>query len=290
MKTSKYAYLWTTGAKVTMPVNDVWLTPHPFTESRYWRASSSAVVMIISVMSKLFIRYCNKPQVYNRQKLINCILHRPSNKGLITVCNHYSMVDDALLAYMLPWAQILHRPSMRWLLGAKDVCFTNYRNSLFFQLGRVLPVVRGEGVYQKSMDFCTDRLNRGEWVSIYPEGKVNISKDFLRLKWGVGRLVSDSKVTPIVVPYWHMGMEDMLPTKKPYIPQLGKNITVVIGNPLDFEKDLQIMKEQQKTREELRRFVTDKIQEVFATLKSETEAKHREGLSAHTAKELSGSQ
>ena len=40
------------------------------------------------------------------------------------------------------------------------------------------------------MDFAIDRLNNGEWVHIYPEGKVNFGMEKLPLKMGIGKLVS----------------------------------------------------------------------------------------------------
>ena len=85
---------------------------------------------------------------------------------------------------MLQWKHILNRDELRWLPGAKNVCFRSFRTSMFFQLGRVIPIVRGEGVYQFGMNFLVEKLNKGGWVQIYPEGKVNMTQEFMRLKWG----------------------------------------------------------------------------------------------------------
>jgi len=32
-----------------------------------------------------------------------------------------------------------------------------------------------------------------------------MEKEEMRLKWGIGRLIAESKITPIVVPLYHQG-------------------------------------------------------------------------------------
>lgn len=88
------------------------------------------------------------------------------------------------LSDLVPWRQIFQYAKLRWLPGAQDVCFQSASSSLFFYLGRVIPVVRGDGVYQPCMDFCVERLSKGEWVHLYPEGYVNTLHEVKRLKWG----------------------------------------------------------------------------------------------------------
>ncbi len=54
----------------------------------------------------------------------------------------------------------------------------------------------------------------------------------LRLKWGVGRLVSDCPKLPTVLPIYHLGMDHVLPNKEPYRPRIGQAVTICVGKPI----------------------------------------------------------
>ena len=67
--------------------------------------------------------------------------------------------------------------------------FLNRPLETFWELGKVVPIVRGRGVEQPAMDFLLDKLNRRGWVNIFPEGKVTVSDRLGQLRWGLGRQV-----------------------------------------------------------------------------------------------------
>ena len=62
---------------------------------------------------------------------------------------------------------------LRWTLGAQEICFEEKPSLVqkFFVAGRVIPIVRGDGIYQRGMDIALEKLNANEWVHIFPEGK-----------------------------------------------------------------------------------------------------------------------
>ncbi|RXM98523.1 Tafazzin [Acipenser ruthenus] len=97
-----------------------------------------------------------------------------------------------------------------------------------------------DGVYQKGMDFILEKLNRGEWVHIFPEG-----------------------------------MNDVLPNEPPYIPRYGQRITVLVGRPFTLKHLVESLKSENKTPTEMRKAVTDFIQEEFRSLKTQAEALHQ---------------
>ena len=124
------------------------------------------------------------------------------------------------------------------------------------------------------MDFCLDRLNEGQWVHLFPEGKVNMSLEKLRLKWGIGRLIYDCSLNPIVLLFYHIGMDHVLPSHKPYIPRLNKTVTVVVGEPLDFGDIIKEMKEKNEDPQTARKIITDIIQDELFKLREKAEKLH----------------
>lgn len=170
------------------------------------------------------------------------------------------------------------RSLMRWSLAAHDICFTTASHARFFALGKCIPVIRGDGVYQDAINFCIERLGKGQWVHVFPEGKVNMTKEVMRLKWGVGRMIMESPVTPIVVPIWHIGMDEVLPNTPPYILRFHKRLTFNYGKPIDLSELVATLREKRASDMEARKVITDYIQDVLHKLKLETEELHAMSL------------
>ncbi|KAK7486720.1 hypothetical protein BaRGS_00022004 [Batillaria attramentaria] len=241
---------------------DAWLFPSLHRTPRSWVISSRLVMAAVGSFSKVWIEWLNKSKVHNRQMLTDTVESRPPDRGLVTVSNHSSCMDDPLMWGVLKMRCLLSNSCMRWTPAAEDICYTNKWHSWFFSLGQCVPVRRGNGVYQKSMDFLLDKLNMGQWVHLFPEGKVNLTNEaLLRFKWGVGRLITECKTSPIVLPIVHLGMDSVLPNEPPYIPQIRKNVTLLVGSPIDFSKDIERLKSLKKSPRDIRKYITDCLQE-----------------------------
>ena len=132
------------------------------------------------------------------------------------------------------------------------------------------------------MDFAVDRLNEGSWLHLYPEGKVNESKENMRIKWGVGRLIWECEIPPIIVPIYHFGMDSILPNRKPHIPHFGQKVTFVIGKPIEIKETIEKLKKTNATREEAKLILTNVVQKELFKLRITAEifhAKHLQGAS-----------
>ncbi|KAI8924280.1 acyltransferase-domain-containing protein [Entophlyctis helioformis] len=187
---------------------------------------------------KTWIKHGTALQVFNDHHL-HAVLAR-KDRPLISVCNHGATLDDPILFGYLPWKTLLDVSSMRWSLGAKEICFTNPFTSWFFGAGQVLPIVRGTGVYQPSMNRAVDLLNDNRWVHIFSEGRVNQQREMLRFKWGIGRLVLDARTPPLVLPFYQRGMETMVPLGQHY-PTPFTKVVMAFGEPIDFREHLPLL-------------------------------------------------
>ncbi|KAJ7374469.1 hypothetical protein OS493_007576 [Desmophyllum pertusum] len=207
---------------------------------------------------------------YNFDILERSVEDRPDGVPLVTVCNHTSCLDDPCCVGLMKMRNVLEHTT----LGARELLFSTPLRSAFFSRAKAIPVVRGDGVYQKGVDVAIEQLNKGEWIHVFPEGAINVNDTIKRLKWGVGRLIAEAQVTPIVVPFWHEGMDDVLPNRSPYIPKIMKRVTVLIGEPMEFTETIEEYRKTKKNAMETRKLITDLIQERFKELKVETQLLH----------------
>ncbi|XP_065570030.1 tafazzin-like isoform X1 [Artemia franciscana] len=230
-----------------------------------WNITSNLVIGAVGTFSKVVMTVLNKTTVINKDRLVK-LLERTDGRPLITFSNHDSCFDEPGLWGVLPFRHLWSRKVMRWSTAAHDVCFTTPLHTYFFSLGKCLPIIRGGGVYQEGIDYSIDRLNEGDWVHIFPEGKVNGDKKHIRLKWGVGRMIMECKEEPLVLPLFHTDMEEVLPNQAPYRLKFGKNVVFNVGELINFS-DLRRMDADVIVK---RKIITDRVQEHFYKLKAET--------------------
>ncbi|KAM3335211.1 hypothetical protein ACQJBY_029555 [Aegilops geniculata] len=195
-------------------------------DSVIFRSLQALAVPLIGNACHVFMHGLNSVQIYGAEKLQQALQERPKDKPLLTVSNHVAAMDDPfVIASLLPPSVMMEAQKLRWTLCATDRCFTNPVLSTFFRSVKVLPVNRGEGIYQKGMDMALSKLNNGGWVHIFPEGSRSKDggKTIAPAKRGVGRLVMDADSLPVVVPFVHTGMQDIMPVGK-RIPRTGKRV------------------------------------------------------------------
>ncbi|KAI9892298.1 MAG: hypothetical protein M1814_001497 [Vezdaea aestivalis] len=140
------------------------------TPSWPWRTLSTCDISIIGFLSRGFLYGLSKPEVHGLDRFLGILDQREDiagrSRGLITVSNHVSIIDDPLIWGFLPLKYLFNADNMRWSLGSHDLCFTNKATSTFFGLGQVLPTHRLAhsdfgGLFQPTVTECIRLLSRG---------------------------------------------------------------------------------------------------------------------------------
>lgn len=206
-----------------------------------WGSIGRTLVLALTHMASLLVlTVFNRSLILNHKQFLECLRFRSPDEGLITVSNHCSTIDDPMvLSALTPlWytlGEAWHLGS-RWSLCDRRTCYFNEMLGQFFRSGKSLPVDRGAGVNQAVVRTAADRVLRGDWLHLFPEGKVNYTGQLFPLKWGIGKIICDvvrsGGSVPIVLPFYHSGIGAVLPNKH-MLPGIGHTVTIQIGQPVD---------------------------------------------------------
>ncbi len=229
----------------TRPLTQDDVDDHSYLAPPWSSHGRSLTLGIVSMAGKLVINVLNSSTFHNVEALRAAVddASSASSGGLITVSNHASTLDDPFLfCAMLPlsffFTEHVHE-RVRWSICAREMCYKSKLLGQFFKSGKTLPVERGKGLYQPVMGVVARAVARGEWVHVFPEGKIvfNDGKGKVRdLKWGVGKLVCDSYLlsgrVPVVLPFHHTGMSSVL-GKGERVPSVGGRVEVRVGERIE---------------------------------------------------------
>jgi 1-acyl-sn-glycerol-3-phosphate acyltransferase len=204
---------------------------------------------IVASLSAGLLRSIANLHTYGLEKLHQWIEDRPAGMPLLTVANHRSTMDDPfLMSSLIPFRDLFQPQYVRWGFCAVDMCFTNPLLSRFFNNGKVLPIRRGCGLNQREIYTAIGMLQKGDWVHVFPEGKV-CQKSLGLIRRGVGKMIAVAKerlgFAPMIVPIYHEGMENVMPQKREtnelvsMLPFSGYDVYVLVGDPIGVDDILE---------------------------------------------------
>ncbi|KAM3070174.1 Lyso-phosphatidylcholine acyltransferase [Clarireedia jacksonii] len=111
-----------------------------------WRSTSALIMGVTGAISRCFYYRLNNMEVIGLERFKETLDRRKDpesrERGLITVSNHVSVLDDPVMWGVLPLRYAFNPENLRWSLGSYDICFKNKILSSFFTFGQVLPTHR----------------------------------------------------------------------------------------------------------------------------------------------------
>ncbi|XDG01095.1 hypothetical protein ABKA04_000710 [Annulohypoxylon sp. FPYF3050] len=157
-----------------------------------WRMTSSMVMGLTAALSRGFLYGLNSVEVVGLDRFLEVLDKRKDvekrQRGLITVSNHVSVLDDPVIWGVLPLRYAFNPSNHRWGLGAHDICFKNKLIGSYFFAGQVLPTHRSQysphgGLFQPTIPQAIRLLSAPSFPppsshSEGPDGRDNISDPF----------------------------------------------------------------------------------------------------------------
>eukprot|EP00871_Galdieria_phlegrea_P004234 jgi/Galph1/4811/GphlegSOOS_G3471.1 len=221
----------------------------------------------VASLSTIVLKSIANMHTFGSERLHDLIENRPAGMPLLTVANHRSTMDDPfLISALIPFRDLFNPRLVRWGFCAVDMCFTNPVFARFFNNGKVLPIRRGCGLQQKEIYRAIGMLQRGDWVHVFPEGKV-CQRGIGLIRRGVGKMIAVATerlgFTPLILPIYHEGMENVMPQSRETnelwskLPSCGKDIYIMVGDPVGVDDILEKYKNVLLSPEESQRIVED---------------------------------
>ncbi|KAK0711452.1 acyltransferase-like protein [Lasiosphaeris hirsuta] len=122
--------------------------PAPQAPSLPWRLSSATIMGLTGILSRGFLYGLNSVEVTGLSRFLDILDSRRDiekrQRGLLTISNHVSVLDDPIIWGLLPTSYGFNPSNLRWTLGAHDICFKTKFLTRFFTLGQVLPAHRSK--------------------------------------------------------------------------------------------------------------------------------------------------
>ncbi|KAK3696898.1 Lyso-phosphatidylcholine acyltransferase [Vermiconidia calcicola] len=135
----------------------------PYEPPWTFRLPSTLTIGVVAFLSRSFLYAFSKTETEGLDRLLDALDRRKDetkrDRGLITVSNHLSVLDDPMIWGVLPFRYHWDSSNMRWSLGSYDICFKNGQSGFvsgFFTYGNTLPIQRAAhskygGLFQPTM-------------------------------------------------------------------------------------------------------------------------------------------
>ncbi|KAI1648556.1 uncharacterized protein F4817DRAFT_334321 [Daldinia loculata] len=142
-----------------------------------WRMTSSVIMGLTAALSRGFLYGLNSVEVTGLERFLEVLDKRKDvekrQRGLITVSNHVSVLDDPLIWGVLPFSYAFNPSNHRWGMGAHDICYKNKLLGSFFYAGQVLPTHRSKhsphgGLFQPTVPQAIRLLSSSPFTTPTP--------------------------------------------------------------------------------------------------------------------------